>query len=341
MKIRILSIILLCFLGDSVLADVITDFANALNKKDEKAFRATCSQTFWETDSYWDSAQRFFRKGQERFLIEEIERFGSGHRSAAAFSVKSRDPKRLGLETIYVLFSNDLAEGVTENENHALFFLGGKAPAFFELESLPTHPRLDQLGAKLELTPNFSKRANKHAKELERTCFWLEEARRGVVVWTGQFVTPTSSDKVKFGVYCRQVDAKWEPYFWSDEIREHPLFSLSLPDARMVPSVENLSKCKSNLRTLSMSLQIWQLDNDGKLPNQLSKLVPKYLEDLLYCPAARESGMNGFYAVDSLETVSPNFERFEVYCSGHYHSDENVPKNFPRLNPDLGDFVSW
>lgn len=76
-----------------------------------------------------------------------------------------------------------------------------------------------------------------------------------------------------------------------------------------------LTACKSNLKNLAVSLEMYAVDHKGIYPPELKALIPTYLEKLPKCP--------------SCDKMTYKYKRagetsFVVYCEGKHHKAENV-----------------
>jgi hypothetical protein len=293
-----ISILFLLFLTAPTLGDGVSEFARALNEKDKASFKACCSEDFWETESYWDAPERFYRKATAKFLVEEITQFHSGDRIAVALNLRGRKPDDRGFETVYFLLTKGLVSGITSDLNHALFFLCDKAPAQFTISDLPSNSALETLAEKLEVSDHYRRHAAGLVSAPTRTTHHLSEAGRGVIVWSGEkrdLDSPTDGPESEvFSVFCRLAGSVWLPYKWVKKTPKKSFFINEFSDPGYTPAERGLKDCKMRLRTLATAVEFWSLDND-RIPADLWSLVPRYFETVPFCPAASKDDASGFY----------------------------------------------
>ncbi|MDQ7825405.1 MAG: type II secretion system protein [Candidatus Eremiobacteraeota bacterium] len=90
--------------------------------------------------------------------------------------------------------------------------------------------------------------------------------------------------------------------------------------------------CKSNLRNIAMSLQMYYNDSDGFYPSSLNYVTPHYMKLLPRCPAA------------GLDTYSEGYEiredckAFTVNCKGSYHIEYGYKADEPYYTSAGGLF---
>ena len=77
-----------------------------------------------------------------------------------------------------------------------------------------------------------------------------------------------------------------------------------------------LSACRSNLKNIATSLEIYSADNGGLYPSSLAQITPGYLKVLPQCPAVRRDTY-------SLKYVTLG-GRYTVVCGGCHHHSEGI-----------------
>lgn len=78
----------------------------------------------------------------------------------------------------------------------------------------------------------------------------------------------------------------------------------------------NLPACRSNVHLLSIALEMYASDNDGRYPTRLEQLVlEKHLTALPICPEA------GFENYSATYQVRDQPDAFTVGCRGRHHGD--------------------
>jgi len=96
-----------------------------------------------------------------------------------------------------------------------------------------------------------------------------------------------------------------------------------------------LTACKSNLKNLATTLEMYASDNAGHYPHSLDKLIePDYLKRLPTCPAAGRMTYLDYQ-------VSTNPDSFSVSCCGDNHKRaykgfEADSTGIPRYNAEVG-----
>ena len=91
--------------------------------------------------------------------------------------------------------------------------------------------------------------------------------------------------------------------------------------------------CADNCKKIGTALEAYKDDNDGKYPEKLTDLSPKYLKTIPTCPAA------------GYDTYSEGYQWgtdpacYTFCCKGHHHKKITVPPDKP-LPPDYPHFNS-
>jgi hypothetical protein len=91
-----------------------------------------------------------------------------------------------------------------------------------------------------------------------------------------------------------------------------------------------LTACKSNLKNLATSLEMYASDNAGRYPTALPRLLPRHLKVLPTCPSAQKDTYSESY------TMVATPDNFSLCCRGHHHKKTRVKPDNPVYNGDLG-----
>ncbi|MCA9780856.1 MAG: hypothetical protein KC800_29250 [Candidatus Eremiobacteraeota bacterium] len=89
-----------------------------------------------------------------------------------------------------------------------------------------------------------------------------------------------------------------------------------------------LGGCKDNLTALGHSLDAYKKDN-GKYPDKLKDLVPKYIGAVPECPAAVKDTYTLSYSQNSAGG-------YVIYCKGDTHRLAGLKEDMPRFQSDKG-----
>lgn len=85
-------------------------------------------------------------------------------------------------------------------------------------------------------------------------------------------------------------------------------------------------QCSINIQNIATTLEFYSGDNEGKYPDKLSKLTPKYLKTIPTCSSAGKDTYSSSYR------VSPDKDFWLLSCSGNNHENVGVPPNYPHCN---------
>ncbi|MBM3236727.1 tetratricopeptide repeat protein [Candidatus Poribacteria bacterium] len=100
--------------------------------------------------------------------------------------------------------------------------------------------------------------------------------------------------------------------------------------ADVVEREQHKRDCMENLRAIGKAIEAYKADHKGELPNWLSDLYPKYLQDtnLLLCPADKDKGVPAAQKEpnDPKMSCSYNYEFSPAKCPGVTVFDTNPPK---------------
>lgn len=93
----------------------------------------------------------------------------------------------------------------------------------------------------------------------------------------------------------------------------------------------SLTACKSNLKNLATSLEMYSTDNAGRYPLSLTQLTPQYLKNIPRCPTAQKDTYSSAYALNT----EP--DAYTVVCGGcHHHSSGIIEPNYPQYSSYSG-----
>jgi hypothetical protein len=88
-----------------------------------------------------------------------------------------------------------------------------------------------------------------------------------------------------------------------------------------------LTACKSNLKNLATSLEMYATDNAGQLPTSLSQVTPNYLKIVPQCPTAGKVTYKYFHTGTA----------YTIYCGGCWHHAARIDApNYPQYSSDKG-----
>lgn len=93
---------------------------------------------------------------------------------------------------------------------------------------------------------------------------------------------------------------------------------------------QKLEECGENVKKLSKAINKYY-DENGCYPERLDDLIPKYLDMIPVCPAAK----TGDVYVKSYK-YNDRTRYFEIYCKGHHHKDAGAPVNYPKYTGKKG-----
>lgn len=91
-----------------------------------------------------------------------------------------------------------------------------------------------------------------------------------------------------------------------------------------------LTGCKSMLKSVGTSLEMYSTDNDGRYPTTLDKLTPNYLKTIPRCPSAESETYSQSYQW----AVLP--DSYTISCAGHHHKVAGLEVNFPQFTATDG-----
>ena len=96
-----------------------------------------------------------------------------------------------------------------------------------------------------------------------------------------------------------------------------------------------LTACKSNLKDMATTCEMYATDNHGIYPANLALLTPSYLRVIPQCPGGSESYgyERSVYAPDR----HPSAEAYTIVCRGLHHYDARVREaNYPQYSSHCG-----
>lgn len=90
-----------------------------------------------------------------------------------------------------------------------------------------------------------------------------------------------------------------------------------IPQYMRVKESEKILNCKLNIGRIGMAVRLYAKDNQGHCPENLQKLVPKYLNSIPECSAA---GIDT-YSQSYTYYVNPEQDGYSltIFCKGHHH----------------------
>jgi hypothetical protein len=107
------------------------------------------------------------------------------------------------------------------------------------------------------------------------------------------------------------------------------LFILFPPRCR---NCGQLTACKSNVKNIATSLEMYSTDNAGHYPQSLSQLTPKYLKVIPQCPTAQRDT----YSLHYFRAEKPE-DAYTVGCGGCYHHAAGVNEpGYPQYSSYSG-----
>lgn len=86
--------------------------------------------------------------------------------------------------------------------------------------------------------------------------------------------------------------------------------------------------CATNIKTIGTALEMYTLDNDGKFPSSIDKLMPANLKAIPVCPAANKAS----YQI----VTSPDAKNYTVVCAGSNHKAAGVKGDYPQFTSSKG-----
>jgi len=105
-----------------------------------------------------------------------------------------------------------------------------------------------------------------------------------------------------------------------------------LQERRKLP-MKHAFSCSTNLIEISLALEKYAKAHNGKYPDSLKKLVPRYLKSIPTCPAAGYDTYSTSYKKRTIRTrisgKEITGEVYTIYCKGNYHRDAFLGRNHP------------
>ena len=93
----------------------------------------------------------------------------------------------------------------------------------------------------------------------------------------------------------------------------------------------SLTGCKSNLKNIATSLEMYSTDNQGHYPKSLAQVTPNYLKVLPQCMAAQTDTYSASYH----SAQKP--DAYTFCCSGQYHTSSGIESaNYPQYSSYTG-----
>jgi prepilin-type N-terminal cleavage/methylation domain-containing protein len=107
------------------------------------------------------------------------------------------------------------------------------------------------------------------------------------------------------------------------------LAAILVPNLIRARSRSQLTGCTTNLKNIATSVEMYNVDYNGRYPTAMSLLTPNYLKSIPICPVAGSDSYSGGYT----STVLP--DEFEVFCQGGFHAGF-TPTDYPRYDAAHG-----
>ena len=106
-----------------------------------------------------------------------------------------------------------------------------------------------------------------------------------------------------------------------------------------------LTACKSNLKNIGTSCEMYSTDYEGRYPKTTALLTPNYLKTSPECPAANADTYSSSYTSNTDEVLA-DLEKndgktelrdeYSFYCSGHHHEAVGEAENKPAYDSHQG-----
>lgn len=125
-----------------------------------------------------------------------------------------------------------------------------------------------------------------------------------------------------------------DPLPESNPTNKAPGFIFMSPEASGPGSLthagDNLKTCEDNLGKIGEALEGHSKDNNGKYPETLGLLIPRYIAEIPSCPVSGTDTYSISYQ------VSDERDSYTFYCSGHNHQNLHIPANYPQYSSKDG-----
>ena len=111
------------------------------------------------------------------------------------------------------------------------------------------------------------------------------------------------------------------------------LAAILVPNFIRARAQGQLTACKSNVKNLATSLEMYSTDNAGHYPanNNVTLLTPNYLKIIPQCPSAQSSTYSSQYTSNTVP------DAYTIGCSGQYHTAAGVNSaNYPQYSSYSG-----
>jgi hypothetical protein len=115
-------------------------------------------------------------------------------------------------------------------------------------------------------------------------------------------------------------------------------FTIEMSDLRGRAS-GRLTACKSNLKNIGTAIELYQTDQEGRIPSNLGELTPNYLMQIPVCPAYGDDTSVPLWYLSPPDDMNyeyrPGDSSFVVFCSGTKHKAARLDvADYPRLYSD-------
>lgn len=106
------------------------------------------------------------------------------------------------------------------------------------------------------------------------------------------------------------------------------LAAILVPNFLRARAQGQLTACKSNLKNMGTSLEMYSTDARGRYPTALTLVTPNYLKVIPTCPSA---GSNTYTYT---RTQVPDC--YTAWCSGSFHTTIVTTANYPQYDSIQG-----
>ena len=111
------------------------------------------------------------------------------------------------------------------------------------------------------------------------------------------------------------------------------LAAILVPNFIRARAQGQLTACKSNVKNLATSLEMYSTDNSGHYPSSagFSLITPNYLKIIPQCPSAQSATYSSQYTANTVP------DAYSAGCGGTYHTAAGVNSpNYPEYSSYMG-----
>lgn len=87
--------------------------------------------------------------------------------------------------------------------------------------------------------------------------------------------------------------------------------------------------CLVNLEGIAVAMEFYAIDWDGRYPQNLGQLTPRYMRELPRCPAA---GYTTYRADFGANSTTHSEHNYLAECTGEHHKPADLAANFPAYS---------